>query len=71
MVRKASWLNASRYGWFVVVGAALAGKDACLGGAKRPVDPVPPTPPSVSATAPTSPTPPTPPTTPPMLPPPG
>ena len=69
MVRKVSWLNASRYGWFVVVGAALAGKDACLGGAKRPVDPVPPTPPSVSAMAPT---PPTPPSAPPlMVPPPG
>ncbi len=69
MVRKVSWLSASRYGWFVVVGAALAGKDACFGGAKRPVDPVPPTPPSVSAVAPTPPQQPTAPA--PVLPPPG
>jgi hypothetical protein len=68
MVRKVSWLNASRYSWFVVVGAVLAGKDACLGGAKRPVDPVPPVAPTVTAVAPTPPTPPTPPQN---LPPPG
>ncbi|MEP7120028.1 MAG: hypothetical protein ABJE95_03920 [Byssovorax sp.] len=68
MVRNVSWLNASRYGWFVVVGALLAGKDACLGGAKRPVDPVPPVAPTVAPTAPTPPTPPTPPE---KLPPPG
>jgi hypothetical protein len=67
MARKVSWLNASRYGWFVVVGAALAGKDACLGGAKRPVDPVPVAP-SVSAGVAT---PPPPPPQPEKLPPPG
>ena len=68
MVRKVSWLNASRYGWFVVVGAALVGKDACLGGAKRPVDPVP-APPTVAASVATPP--PTPPLPPEKLPPPG
>jgi hypothetical protein len=48
--REPIWLRLSRYGWFAVVVAVLANKDACLGGGKRP-DPVPPPAPSASPTA--------------------
>jgi hypothetical protein len=33
---RSRWLDLSRWSWFVVVGALVAGKDACLGGGKRP-----------------------------------
>jgi hypothetical protein len=53
MSPRISRLAWSRWGWFAVVGALVAGKDACLGGGKRPE----PAAPAVDAAAPPAPPP--------------
>jgi hypothetical protein len=62
-----SWLKISRYGWFVVVCGVFAGRDACLGGGKRPE----PKPPATAAPAGTGTFATPPPSAPPAPPPPG